>query len=98
MNANIRELFADCDRSDSSEDNVKKRRVRLVANDDNPFDTCYYPKLPFYYDRVVYKPGFMRYEADEAMDAYFYLGANLAIAGRDAPASTWIKAHRNDTD
>jgi hypothetical protein len=85
MNANIRELFAD-------------RVIFNRGSDDNPFDPRYYPKLPFYYDRVVYKPGFMRYEADEAMDAYFYLGANLAIAGRDAPASTWIKAHRNDTD
>jgi hypothetical protein len=98
MNAYIRELFADCDRSDSSEDNVKKRRVHLVDNDNNPFDPQYYLLLPFYHDRIVYKPGYARYEDNAGMDAYFYLGSNLARTALDEPASNWIKSHGNDTD
>ena len=94
MNTKKCELF---EKFDSSDDNVKKR-CEFITDANNPFDPRYYPTLPFYQDRVVYKPSCKLYEENEGMSAYFYLGAKLAIAGRDFPASTWIKAHGNDTE
>lgn len=83
---------------ESSENRKPLKVVDCDSVDNNPFDPRYYPTLPYYADRVVYKPGHVRYENTEGMDAYLYFGNKLASIGRDALASTWIAAHGNDTD